>query len=142
MRRTFMVKKGEMKPTWFVVDAKDQVLGRVASFIASRLRGKHRPEFTPHQLCGDAIIVINADKVQVTGNKLQDKHYHRHTGYRLKSQSLQEVLNQHPERVLEKAIKGMLPKNPLGRRMYSRLKVYTGTTHPHTGQNPEELTIS
>jgi len=142
MRKTFVAKKGEVKPDWFVVDANDQVLGRVASFVASRLRGKHRPEFTPNQLCGDAIIVINAEKVRVTGNKLQDKEYHRHTGYRLKTKSLQQVLDQHPERVLEKAIKGMLPKNALGRRMYGRLKVYAGATHPHTGQSPAELTVS
>lgn len=142
MRRTFMVKNGELKPDWFVIDAQDQILGRLASFVASRLRGKHRPEFTPHQLCGDAIIILNADKVSVTGDKLKSKFYHRHTGYRLKSQALQDVLNQHPERVLEKAIKGMLPKNALGRKMYTRLKVYTGTNHPHSVQNPQELTIS
>ena len=137
-----MAKNGEVKPDWFVVDANNQILGRLASFVAKRLRGKHRPEFTPHQLCGDAIIIINAEKIQVTGNKLQDKTYHRHTGYRLKSRSLQDVLDKHPERVLEKAIKGMLPKCALGRRMYSRLKVYAGGSHPHLGQSPDSLTVS
>jgi large subunit ribosomal protein L13 len=137
-----MAKKGELQPDWFVIDANNLILGRLASFVAKRLRGKHRPEFTPHQLCGDAIIIVNAEKIKVTGNKLQDKIYHRHTGYRLKSRSLQEVLDKHPERVLEKAIKGMLPKCALGRCMYSRLKVYAGASHPHMGQNPDSLTVS
>jgi len=136
-----MVKRGEIKPDWFVIDASDQILGRLASFIATRLRGKHKPEFVPHQLCGDTIVVINADKVRLTGNKASQKVYHRHTGYRLKSTTYEQVMAQHPERIVQKAVKGMLPKNVLGRKMALRLKVYAAPEHPHKGQNPVELTV-
>ncbi|MEE2925176.1 MAG: 50S ribosomal protein L13 [bacterium] len=142
MNNTYMAKKDEIKPEWFIVDAEDMVLGRLASFVASRIRGKHKPEFTPNQLCGDTIIVINAEKVRLTGNKAETKAYHNHTGYQLKTRSFKQVLSTYPSRIIEKAVKGMLPKNVLGRRMFGRLKVYAGTEHPHTAQAPTKLDIS
>ncbi len=142
--KTFVAKPAEVRRDWYVVDATDKVLGRLASAIAHRLRGKHKPEFTPHVDTGDYIIVINAEKVRVTGRKLTNKIYHRHTGYigNTKSITLEKLLQRSPERVLERAIKGMLPKNPLGRAMYRKLKVYTGATHRHAAQQPIPLDIS
>ncbi len=141
--KTFSAKPHEVKRDWFIVDAEGKTLGRMASEIARRLRGKHKPEYTPHVDTGDYIVVINAEKVAVTGNKMKDKMYHHHTGYigNLKSISLEKLLQKHPERVIEKAVKGMLPKNSLGRAMYRKLKVYKGAEHPHSAQQPKELEI-
>ena len=141
--KTFSAKSHEVKRDWFVVDATDKVLGRLASEIAKRLRGKHKVTFTPHVDTGDYIVVVNAEKIHVTGKKLQDKMYYRFTGYigNLKSETLGQALNAHPERVIETGVKGMLPKNPLGRAMYSKLKVYAGPNHPHTAQQPQALDI-
>ena len=128
---------------WYIVDAAGKTLGRLASELARRLRGKHKPVYTPHCDTGDYMIVINAEKIAVTGNKLQDKKYHRVTGYvgNLKTIALKDLLAKHPERVIEIAVKGMLPKNPLGRAMYRKLKVYGGSEHPHTAQQPVALDI-
>ena len=141
--KTFSAKAEEINREWFLVDAEGKTLGRMASEIALRLRGKHKPEFTPHVDTGDYIVVINADKVAVTGNKLNDKIYHHHTGYvgNLKSIKLKDMLAKQPERVIEKAVKGMLPKNTLGRQMYRKLKVYAGSVHPHEAQEPKALEI-
>ena len=141
--KTYSAKADEIKHDWYVVDASEQPLGRLASEIAKRLRGKHKPQYTPHVDVGDHIIVINAEKVTVTGNKRGNKIYYRHSGYvgSLKSQSLEQLLKEHPERVIEKAIKGMLPRNPLGRAMFRKLKVYAGTEHRHAAQQPRELRI-
>ncbi len=141
--KTFSANAGTVKRDWFVVDATDKTLGRLSSEIARRLRGKHKPEYTPHCDTGDYIVVINAEKVHVTGAKLEDKKYHRFTGYvgNLKTFSLNEMLATHPERVIEIAVKGMLPKNPLGRDMYRKLKVYAGAAHPHAAQQPQALEI-
>ena len=139
--KTFSAKPETVKRDWYVIDAADKTLGRLAAFIAHRLRGKHKPEYTPHVDTGDYIVVINAEKIKVTGRKLKNKTYYRHTGYPggLKSITLEKLLASHPTRVLEKAIKGMLPKNPLGRDMYRKLKVYAGTEHPHSAQEPLPL---
>ena len=141
--KTFYPTPQDIKRDWFVVDAEDKTLGRLATEIASRLRGKHKAEYTPSVDMGDYIVVINAEKVAVTGKKLEDKMYHHHTGYigNLKSMNLSTLLEKHPERVIEKAVKGMLPKNPLGRAMYKKLKVYAGTEHPHTAQQPQTLEL-
>ena len=141
--KTFSAKPESVKRDWFLIDATDKTLGRLSTEIARRLRGKHKPEFTPHVDTGDYIVVINAEKVHVTGAKLDDKMYHRFTGYvgNLKSETLGQALERHPERVLETAVKGMLPKNPLGRAMYRKLKVYAGPNHPHTAQQPQPLDI-
>ncbi len=141
--KTFSAKAEEINREWFLVDAEGKTLGRMASEIALRLRGKHKPEFTPHVDTGDYIVVVNAEKVAVTGNKLNDKMYHHHTGYigNLKSIKLKDMLAKHPERVIEKAVKGMLPKNTLGRDMYRKLKVYAGPAHPHEAQEPKALEI-
>ncbi len=141
--KTFSAKAEEINREWFLVDAEGKTLGRMASEIALRLRGKHKPEFTPHVDTGDYIVVVNADKVAVTGNKLNDKMYHHHTGYvgNLKSINLKDMMAKHPERVIEKAVKGMLPKNTLGRQMYRKLKVYAGPAHPHEAQEPKALEI-
>ena len=141
--RTYSAKANEIKRNWFVVDATSQPLGRLASEVARRLRGKHKPQFTPHIDVGDHIIVINAEKVAVSGNKMRDKMYHRHSGYigSLKSQSLQKLLKEHPERVIEKAVKGMLPRNSLGRAMFGKLRVYAGSAHRHDAQQPQTLRI-
>lgn len=140
---TVSAKPAEVKRDWFVVDATDKTLGRLATEIARRLRGKHKAEFTPHVDTGDYIVVVNAEKVRVTGNKLKDKMYHRHTGYigNLKSISLEKLLASHPERAIETAVKGMLPKNSLGRAMYRKLKVYAGPNHQHQAQQPQPLDI-
>jgi len=141
--KTFSAKAESVKRDWFVVDATNKTLGRLSTEIARRLRGKHKPEFTPHVDTGDYIVVVNAQKVHVTGAKLDDKMYHRFTGYvgNLKTMSLKDLLATHPERVIEIAVKGMLPKNPLGREMYRKLKVYGGAEHPHTAQQPQALEI-
>ena len=141
--KTFSAKPAEVKRDWYVIDAKDQVLGRMSSEIARRLRGKHKPEYTPHVDTGDYIIVVNAEKIAVTGKKLTDKLYHRFTGYigNLKTESLGQALERHPERVIEIAVKGMLPKNTLGRAMYRKLKVYKGAEHPHAAQQPQPLEL-
>lgn len=141
--KTFSAKPETVKRDWFVIDATDKTLGRLSTEIARRLRGKHKPEFTPHVDTGDYIVVVNAEKVAVTGAKLDDKLYHRFTGYvgNLKTMTLRDLLTKHPERVIEIAVKGMLPKNPLGRAMYRKLKVYGGTEHPHTAQQPQALEV-
>ena len=141
--KTFSAKSHEVRRDWYVVDAQGRTLGRLATEIARRLRGKHKPEYTPHVDTGDYIVVINAEKIRVTGSKLKDKMYHHHTGYigNLKSESLQTLLDRAPERVLELAVKGMLPKNRLGRKLLRGLKVYTGPDHPHQAQQPEVLSL-
>ena len=141
--KTFSAKPHEVKREWFVIDAQDKVLGRVAAEIAHRLRGKHKPEYTPHVDTGDYIVVINAEQVRVTGNKTSDKIYYSHTGFPggIKEISFEKLIAKAPERVLEAAVKGMLPRNPLGRDMYRKLKVYAGTNHPHAAQQPQELKI-
>jgi large subunit ribosomal protein L13 len=128
---------------WYVVDAADKTLGRISTVIASYLRGKHKPEFTPNVDTGDYIVVINAEKVQVTGNKTKDKIYHSHTGYPggLKSISFEKLIEKAPERTIQNAVKGMLPKGPLGRAMFKKLKVYAGQDHPHSAQTPQTLDI-
>ena len=140
---TFSAKASEVRRGWYLVDATDRTLGRLAANIASRLRGKHKPEFTPHVDTGDYIIVVNAEKIRATGNKLKDKMYHRHTGYigNLKSVSLEKLLETHPERALTIAVKGMLPKNRLGSAMLRKLRVYRGTDHDHQSQQPQALEL-
>jgi len=141
--KTYVAKPQTVQRDWCLVDATDKTLGRLAAAVASRLRGKHKPEFTPHVDTGDHIIVVNAEKVRVTGNKLQDKIYYHHTGYigNLKSINLAKQLEKHPERVIQMAVKGMLPKNPLGRVIYKKLHVYAGPEHPHQAQQPTTLDI-
>ncbi len=141
--RTYSAKPETVERDWYVVDATARPLGRLASEIAKRLRGKHKPVYTPHVDTGDYIIVINAEKIGVTGNKRTDKMYHRHSGYPggLKTMSLEKLLAKAPERVLEIAVKGMLPKGPLGRAMYRKLRVYAGGEHKHTSQQPKTLSI-
>ncbi len=141
--KTFSAKPETVKRDWFVIDAENKVLGRLATEVARRLRGKHKPEYTPHVDTGDYIVIINADKIAVTGNKEQNKMYHHHTGYPggLKSMTLEKLRERAPERIIEKAVKGMLPKNPLGRAMFSKLKVYAGSEHGHTAQQPQVLDI-
>lgn len=137
-------REQDVQRDWCLIDAEGQTLGRLATEVASRLRGKHKPEFTPHVDTGDYIVIINAEKVAVTGNKLADKMYYRHTGYigNLKSMNLQKLLDTHPERVIEFAVKGMLPKNRLGRAMFNKLKVYVGNEHPHAAQQPVALQLN
>ncbi len=139
--KTTSTKPAEVRRKWYVVDAEDKVLGRLSTEIARRLRGKHKPEYTPHVDTGDYIVVVNAAKVRVTGNKEQDKMYHHHTGFvgNLKSISLEKLRAKAPERIIERAVKGMLPKNALGREMYRKLKVYAGAQHQHSAQQPEPL---
>ena len=141
--RTFSAKPNEAQHDWYVVDAQGRTLGRLATEVARRLRGKHKPEYTPHVDTGDYIVIINAEKIRVTGNKLKDKTYYRHTGYvgNLKSESLENLLKRAPERVLELAVKGMLPRNPLGRQMFKKLKVVQGENHPHQAQQPLPLEL-
>ena len=138
---TVSAKPAQVQRNWYLVDATEKALGRMASEIAGRLKGKHKPIYTPHVDTGDYIVVINAEKVRVTGSKMEDKMYHRYTGYvgGLKSMSLKEMKAKHPERVIEKAVKGMLPKNPLGRAMFRKLKVYAGSEHKHVAQQPQPL---
>ncbi len=141
--KTFSAKAEDVSRDWFVVDADGKTLGRLASEIAHRLRGKHKAEYTPHVDTGDYIVVINAEKVNVTGKKTTDKIYHSHTGYPggLKSISFEKLIDKAPERVIQGAVKGMLPRNPLGRAMFKKLKVYAGNEHPHAAQQPQELNI-
>lgn len=141
--KTFTATPQTIERDWCLVDATNKTLGRLATEVASRLRGKHKPTYTPHMDTGDNIIIVNAEKIKVTGNKLADKIYYHHTGYvgNLKSISLGKQLQQHPERVLEGAIKGMLPKNSLGRAMFKKLHVYAGPEHPHAAQQPQSLDI-
>ena len=142
--KTVSANPGRVRRDWFLVDASGKTLGRLASEIAFRLRGKHKAEYTPHVDCGDYIIVVNAEKVAVTGTKLRDKMYHHHTGYmgNLKSTNLDKLLKEHPERAIEFAVKGMLPKNVLGRQMYRKLHVFAGATHPHAAQQPKPLELA
>ena len=139
--KTISAKPGSVEQSWYVIDADGQTLGRMASAIASRLRGKHKPEFTPHTDTGDFIVVVNAEKVHVTGNKAKAKIYHHHTGYPggLRSISFEKLIEKAPEQAIELAVKGMLPKNPLGRAMARKLKVYSGSEHPHAAQQPKAL---
>jgi large subunit ribosomal protein L13 len=141
--KTFSAKAETVKRDWYVVDASDKVLGRLATQLAARLKGKHKAEYTPHVDTGDYIVVINAAKVRVTGNKTKDKMYYRHTGYigNLKSESFESLRDRKPEEVIHLAVKGMLPKNPLGRAMLRKLRVFAGTEHPHTAQQPQALDI-
>lgn len=141
--KTFVAKPAEVKRDWFVIDAEGQTLGRLATEVARRLRGKHKAEFTPNVDTGDYIVIVNAEKVAVTGRKSKQKMYHRHTGYPggLKSMSFEKLIDHKPERVIELAVKGMIPRNPLGRAMLKKLKVYAGVDHPHTAQQPKELKI-
>lgn len=141
--KTFSAKPAEVQRDWFVVDAAGKTLGRLASEIAFRLRGKHKPEFTPHVDTGDYIVVVNADKVAVTGRKAEQKTYFRFTGYigNMKSITFDKLIVQHPERAIEFAVKGMLPKNRLGRAMFKKLKVYSGPDHQHHAQQPQALEI-
>lgn len=141
--QTFSAKPHEVKRDWYLVDAEGKTLGRLASEIARRLRGKHKPEYTPHVDTGDYIIVINAEKVRVTGRKEQQKVYYHHSGYPggLKSITLAKQRAQHPERIIEAAVRGMLPKNPLGRAMFRKLKVYAGPQHNHQAQQPKVLEL-
>ena len=142
--KTFSAKPEEVRRDWYVVDAEGKTLGRLATEIARRLRGKHKPEYTPHVDTGDYIVVVNADKIRVTGNKMKDKMYHRFTGYigNLKSMPLEKLMEESPERALQYAVKGMLPRNPLGRQMLSKLRVYAGPEHQHQAQQPTTLEIN
>ncbi|MBT9613615.1 MAG: 50S ribosomal protein L13 [Burkholderiales bacterium] len=140
---TYSAKPQDIKQDWFIVDATDKVLGRVATEIAHRLRGKHKTIYTPHMDTGDFIVVVNVEKLRVTGNKAEDKLYHRHSGYPggLYTTNFTKLQAKHPERILQKAVKGMLPKGPLGYAMIKKLKVYAGGTHPHAAQQPRALEI-
>ena len=141
--KTFSAQTHEVKRDWFVVDATDKVLGRLATEIARRLRGKHKAEYTPHVDTGDYIVVTNAEKVVVTGRKFKEKLYYSHSGFPggIKSISFDKLQAKNPARIIERAVKGMLPRNPLGREMYRKLKIYVGTEHPHLAQQPKELVI-
>ena len=138
--KTYSLKKEEVDRNWFVVDATDKILGRFATKIADRIRGKDKPSFTPHTDGGDYVIVINAEKIRVTGKKFTDKKYYKHSLYPggLKTQTFKQLLQSNPERIIEDAVKGMLPKNKLGKSMIKKLKVYRGSEHPHESQNPTE----
>lgn len=139
--KTYYAKPNEVAREWLLIDAQDQVLGRVASKAAHILCGKHKPTYTPHVDTGDFVVIINAGKIRVTGKKLTDKEYYRHSGYPggLKCETFEEAMEKHPERVIEHAVKGMLPKNTLGRAMAKKLKVYAGAEHPHMAQQPREI---
>ena len=141
--KTYTAKPADIRREWFVIDATDKVLGRLATEVARRLRGKHKPQYTPHMDTGDHIVIVNAERIRVTGTKLDNKVYHRHTGYPggIRTTALKDMLNDTPERVIEKAVKGMLPKNPLGRAMYRKLHVYAGDQHKHEAQQPTPLEI-
>ena len=143
MRNTYMQKKEDVKRNWYVVDAEGLTLGRLATQVASVLRGKHKPTYTPHIDCGDYVIVVNASKVNLTGNKLDDKIYYNHSGYTggLRERTARTMKEKYPEEMIERAIKGMLPNGRLGRQMYRKLFVYAGENHPHTAQQPVELKI-
>ncbi len=141
--KTFVLKADDIQRDWYVVDATGKTLGRLATQVAHILRGKHKPVFSPSMDVGDHVIIVNAEKVYVTGNKLEDKRYYRYTGYMggLKSVTLTEQLKKHPDRVLTHAIRGMLPKTRLGRAMIKKLKVYAGSSHPHAAQKPKDLAL-
>ena len=141
--KTQSTRPADVRRDWLVVDAAEKTLGRLATEIAMRLRGKHKPEYTPHVDTGDYIVVVNAEKVRVTGNKASDKMYWRHTGYPggIKGVTFQDMIATHPERVIESAVRGMLPKGPLGREVFRKLKVYAGAEHPHGAQQPQPLEI-
>lgn len=141
--KTTVIKAADIERTWYVVDAEGQTLGRLASQVAAVLRGKHKPTYSPSVDCGDYVIVLNADKILVTGNKMDDKMYYRHSGYPggLTELSLRQQLDRYPTRPVELAVKGMLPKNKLGRKMIKKLKVYTGSEHPHEAQQPVLLEL-
>ena len=143
MQRTWNAKPGEVARRWYVVDAEGQTLGRLATRVADTLRGKGKPEYTPHVDTGDFVVVVNAEKIRVTGNKLDQKRYYRHSGYPggLRSRSLREQLERRPEEVLRMAVKGMLPKNRLARKQITKLKIYAGPQHPHEAQAPEQLKL-
>jgi large subunit ribosomal protein L13 len=141
--KTISAKPETVTRDWYLIDAEGKTLGRMATEIATRLRGKHKPEYTPHVDTGDYIVVVNAEKVHVTGNKAKDKMYYDHTGFMggIKSISFEKLIQKAPERTIERAVKGMLPRGPLGRAMFKKLKVYAGTEHPHAAQQPQELTL-
>ncbi|MFI4914007.1 MAG: 50S ribosomal protein L13 [Steroidobacterales bacterium] len=141
--KTEFVKPADVRGDWYVIDASGKTLGRLASKVALRLKGKHKAAYSPHVNMGDHIVIVHADKIHVTGNKLADKMYHHHTGYlgNLKSIALGKLLQEHPERALEFAVKGMLPKNTLGRQMFRKLHVFAGDKHPHTAQQPKPLEL-
>ena len=141
--KTFIAKPAEVKRDWFLLDATDQVLGRLATEVARRLRGKHKPEYTPHTDTGDYIVVVNAEKIKVTGRKTTDKMYYRHTGYPggIKETSFEKMIEKTPAKVIEIAVKGMLPRGPLGRQMFRKLKVYAGAEHKHSAQQPQKLEL-
>jgi large subunit ribosomal protein L13 len=141
--KTFSAKATEVNQNWLIIDAEGQTLGRMATAIATRLRGKHKAEFTPHVDTGDYVVVVNAEKVRVTGNKAKDKMYYSHSGYPggLKSIPFEKLIDKSPEKVIKLAVKGMLPKTPLGRSMFKKLKVYTGAKHPHEAQQPQALQL-
>ena len=142
--KTFSAKPEEVRRDWYVVDATNKTLGRLSTEIARRLKGKHKAEYTPHVDTGDYIVVVNAEKIRVTGNKMKDKMYHHHTGYigNLKSVPLEKLMKESPERALQYAVKGMLPRNPLGRKMLSKLRVFAGPEHKHEAQQPIPLDIN
>lgn len=145
MQKTYSAKPGEVEKKWYLIDANGLVLGRMATEIAKRLRGKHKPQFTPHIDCGDHIVVINAEKVRLTGNKAQDKVFYWHTGYPggIKGITPAKTLaGNYPERLIEKAVERMIPRGPLGRKVLGHLKVYAGTAHPHEAQNPQPLDLA
>ncbi len=141
--KTVSMRAQDVERAWYVIDADRQTLGRLATEIARRLRGKHKAAYTPHVDTGDYIVVVNAEKVQVTGNKATDKTYYRHSGYPggIKATRFRDMIEKHPERVIEKAVKGMLPRNPLGRAAFRKLKVYAGPEHPHSAQQPRPLAL-
>ncbi|BAT70975.1 large subunit ribosomal protein L13 [Thermosulfidibacter takaii ABI70S6] len=143
-KKTYMARKGEVERKWYLVDAKDKTLGRLACQIAVLLMGKHKPQYTPHVDCGDFVVVINADKVKLTGAKWEKKMYYWHSGYLggLKARTAKQVLERKPEYLIHHAVKGMLPKNNLAKRMLKKLKVYAGGTHPHEAQKPEPIEIT
>lgn len=143
MTMTVSTKPADVRRDWYLIDASGKTLGRLATEVARRLRGKHKPEYTPHVDTGDYIIIVNAEKIAVTGNKLKDKMYYSHSGYvgNMKSISLEKLLDKAPERVIEIAVKGMMPRNPLGRAMLDKLKVYAGAEHKHQAQQPKSLDI-
>jgi large subunit ribosomal protein L13 len=141
--KTVSAKPAEVRRDWYLIDAEGQTLGRLATELARRLRGKHKPIYTPHVDTGDYLVVVNAEKIRVTGRKLKDKHYHRHTGYvgNLKSEPLEKLLKRAPERAIQLAVRGMLPRTPLGRQMLKKLKVIRGSEHPHQAQQPKTLEL-
>ena len=141
--KTFMLRKEDVEHKWYVIDAEGQVLGKVAALAASVLRGKHKPTYTPHVACGDNVIIINAEKVILTGNKLDDKMYYNHSGYPggLRERNAKTMIEKYPEEMVERAVKGMLPKNRLGRQIFKQLFVYAGSEHKHEAQKPERLEV-